>query len=43
MYGYKAALLVFESYLIRSGVLAVRQLQSRKSPYSHTLVRYRQV
>ena len=40
MYVNQAAFELFESYLIRMNICVILQRSSRKSPYSHTFVRY---
>ena len=40
MYVHKAAFALLESFVIRANICSVMQRSYRKSPYSHTFVRY---
>jgi hypothetical protein len=42
MYVNQATVCVFESFVHRANTYAVLKRSSRKPPYSHTFVRYRQ-
>lgn len=42
MYVNQATFALLESFVFRSNICSIMQRSSRKSPYSHTFVRYQQ-